>query len=60
MAKGAVSEKLRQGFEHHLEQTKGHVERLDQIFSHADSDENISEAWQTARPFSRLNLLPRG
>jgi ferritin-like metal-binding protein YciE len=32
MAKGAVSEKLRQGFEHHLEQTKGHVERLDQIF----------------------------
>ncbi len=32
MAKGAVSEKLRQGFERHLEQTRDHVERLDQIF----------------------------
>ncbi len=32
MAKGAVSEKLREGFEYHLEQTKGHLERLDQIF----------------------------
>jgi ferritin-like metal-binding protein YciE len=32
MAKGAVSEELRQGFEEHLEQTKGHVQRLEQIF----------------------------
>jgi ferritin-like metal-binding protein YciE len=32
MAKAATSEKLRAGFEKHLEQTKGHVERLDTIF----------------------------
>lgn len=31
MAKAAHNEELRGGFEHHLEQTKGHVERLDQI-----------------------------
>ncbi|MGA8271323.1 MAG: ferritin-like domain-containing protein [Candidatus Sulfotelmatobacter sp.] len=32
MAKGAASDELRQGFEEHLEQTKGHVQRLEQIF----------------------------
>jgi ferritin-like metal-binding protein YciE len=32
MAKGADSEELRQGFEEHLEQTKGHVQRLEEIF----------------------------
>src|SRR6195256_516343 len=32
MAKAASSDKLRQGFEEHLEQTKGHVQRLEQIF----------------------------
>ena len=32
MAKAASSEKLRAGFEEHLEQTKGHVSRLEQIF----------------------------
>jgi ferritin-like metal-binding protein YciE len=32
MAKGANSEALREAFEDHLEQTKGHVERLEQIF----------------------------
>ncbi len=32
MAKGASSDELRQGFEEHLEQTKGHVQRLEQIF----------------------------
>ena len=32
MAKAAASEKLRQGFEDHLEQTRGHVERLEKIF----------------------------
>jgi ferritin-like metal-binding protein YciE len=32
MAKAAVSEDLREGFEEHLEQTKGHVQRLEQIF----------------------------
>ncbi len=32
MAKAASSDDLKQGFEKHLEQTKGHVERLEQIF----------------------------
>ena len=32
MAKAASSKELRQGFEEHLEQTKGHVQRLEQIF----------------------------
>ncbi len=32
MAKAANSEELRAGFEEHLEQTKGHVQRLEQIF----------------------------
>jgi len=32
MAKGAASDELREGFEEHLEQTKGHVQRLEQIF----------------------------
>ena len=33
MAKAASSEDLRDGFEEHLEQTKGHVERLEEIFT---------------------------
>ncbi len=37
MAKAASSEELRQGFEEHLEQTRGHVERLEQIFESLDS-----------------------
>jgi ferritin-like metal-binding protein YciE len=32
MAKAATSEELRQAFEEHLEQTRGHVERLEQVF----------------------------
>src|SRR5436853_425175 len=32
MAKASSSEELRKGFEEHLEQTKGHVQRLEQIF----------------------------
>jgi ferritin-like metal-binding protein YciE len=32
MAKAANSEELRTGFEQHLEQTRGHVQRLEQIF----------------------------
>src|SRR4051812_15544321 len=32
MAKAATSEELKTAFEEHLEQTKGHVQRLDQIF----------------------------
>src|SRR5271163_2037597 len=32
MAKAAVSAELRNGFEQHLQQTRGHVSRLEQIF----------------------------
>jgi ferritin-like metal-binding protein YciE len=32
MAKAASSNELRKGFEEHLEQTKGHVQRLEKIF----------------------------
>ncbi len=32
LAKAATSEELSSGFEEHLEQTKGHVQRLEQIF----------------------------
>ncbi len=32
MAEGASSDELRQGFEEHLEQTKGHAQRIEQIF----------------------------
>lgn len=32
LAKAATSDELRSGFEEHLEQTKGHVQRLEQIF----------------------------
>jgi ferritin-like metal-binding protein YciE len=36
MAKGASSAELKQAFEDHLEQTREHVERLDEIFSRLD------------------------
>src|SRR5271165_2083199 len=36
MAKAASSEELKQGFEEHLEQTRGHVQRLEQIFKSLD------------------------
>ena len=36
MAKASSSKELRNGFETHLEQTKGHVERLEQIFAMLD------------------------
>jgi ferritin-like metal-binding protein YciE len=36
MAKGALSEKLKAGFEEHLEQTQGHVERLEKVFELID------------------------
>jgi ferritin-like metal-binding protein YciE len=37
MAKKAKSNDLRQAFEHHLEETKGQVERLDQVFQQLDA-----------------------
>ena len=36
MAKAASSEELKDAFEKHLEQTKGHVERLEQVFEELD------------------------
>jgi ferritin-like metal-binding protein YciE len=36
MAKGASSRELKDAFEKHLEQTKGHVERLEQLFEQLD------------------------
>jgi ferritin-like metal-binding protein YciE len=36
MAKAAASDELRSGFEKHLEQTKGHVARIEQIFQGLD------------------------
>ncbi|MGB9067723.1 MAG: ferritin-like domain-containing protein [Candidatus Acidiferrales bacterium] len=38
MAKAATSSDLRSGFEEHLEQTKGHVSRLEQIFDSLDEN----------------------
>jgi ferritin-like metal-binding protein YciE len=37
MAKAATTDKLRQAFEHHLEETKGQIERLDQAFDKLDA-----------------------
>jgi ferritin-like metal-binding protein YciE len=37
MAKAAKAPKLRQAFEHHLEETKGQVERLEQVFEQLDT-----------------------
>jgi len=36
MVKAASSEELKDAFEKHLEQTKGHVERLEQVFERLD------------------------
>jgi ferritin-like metal-binding protein YciE len=36
MAKGASSSELKDAFEKHLEQTKGHVQRLEQVFEQLD------------------------
>jgi ferritin-like metal-binding protein YciE len=36
MAKGATSPELKDAFEKHLEQTKGHVERLEELFQQLD------------------------
>jgi ferritin-like metal-binding protein YciE len=36
MAKASTSDELRTGFESHLEQTRGHVERLEEIFDNLE------------------------
>ena len=40
MAKAASSEELKSAFEKHLEQTKGHVKRLEQVFEALDEKPN--------------------
>ncbi len=40
MAKAATSNQLKQAFEEHLEQTRGHVERLEQIFESLAQDDS--------------------
>ena len=42
MAKASKAAKLRQAFEHHLEETKGQVERLDQVFEKLDTRSRLS------------------
>jgi ferritin-like metal-binding protein YciE len=37
MAKAASSQELKDAFKKHLEQTKGHVERLEQVFAELDA-----------------------
>ena len=37
MAKKSKSDELRQAFEHHLEETKGQVDRLEQVFEQLDA-----------------------
>jgi hypothetical protein len=64
MAKAASSEKLRQGFEGHLEQTKGHVQRLEKIFQSLDESpkgkkcvgmEGLVKEGSEAMEFSAIN-----
>jgi ferritin-like metal-binding protein YciE len=38
MAKGASSAELKQAFQDHLDETKGHVERLEQVFGSLDEN----------------------
>ena len=37
MAKAATSEELTNAFQEHLEQTRGHIERLERIFAAMDT-----------------------
>ena len=45
MAKAATSVDLREGFEQHLEQTKGHVERLEEIFEQLEERPGGRNVW---------------
>ena len=52
MAKKADSDELRQAFEHHLEETKGQVERLEQVFALCDL-KPAARAAPPSRAFSK-------
>ncbi len=54
MAKAASSEKLRQGFEEHLEQTRGHVNRLEKIF------DQIGKSHRGAKCEAMVGLIEEG
>ena len=53
MAKGASSDQLKEAFEKHLEQTKGHVQRLEEVFEDDDIKRRI------VRDFARRHRLGR-
>ncbi len=44
MAKAAGNDELRTAFENHLEETKGHVQRLEQAFELMDEKRKASRA----------------
>ena len=46
MAKGASSPDLKDAFQKHLEQTKGHVERLEELFEQLDESLRARRARQ--------------
>ena len=54
MAKAASSEKLRSGFEEHLEQTRGHVDRLKEIF------ENLGEKPSGKKCAGMMGIIKEG
>jgi ferritin-like metal-binding protein YciE len=54
MAKAAVDDELRTAFEEHLEQTRGHVERLEQVF------EQIGEAPKGKRCKGMEGIIAEG
>ena len=56
LAKAATSPELRQAFEAHLEETQGHVERLEQVF--ATSTRRCAASTATASPASSRKASP--
>jgi ferritin-like metal-binding protein YciE len=54
MAKAASSDELRQGFENHLEQTRGHVQRLEKIF------ESLGESPKGKKCKGMVGLIEEG
>ena len=45
MAKNSASGRLREEFQQHLEQTRGHVSRLDECFRELDRNAGPAKAW---------------
>lgn len=54
MAKAASSEHLRAGFEEHLEQTKGHAERIEKIF------DDLGQSHRGAKSKAMEGLIEEG